>query len=191
MIDEHSDVVTVIKNITYSLFQLFDQNRLEKEKENEIKEIFASFNSRLDILFYLYLNWNVQGKTYLDDVVANCYNKENEVFYKINNRIFTIPELEPFSGTLVYNEKKENSGHTNPFIFVPRGLKKRSKSKKLERKELICQHIPYKECEKLTDAEIVETLNNFNFVNEFWSEVPLKQKFFYFKLIYSLRKNSE
>jgi len=189
------EVRSVMREIINSMSSLFDQG-MEKEHEAENEASFNKFNSSLDLLFYLYLNWAAQGRTFMDDVFGlEQLDKKECVFNKISNRGFTIPELEPYSEPLtVFHlkekpihelkvENKEKEENQEEEIKEPSNFRKkrrnafRRSSLKLEKIDLNIQNIPYKEIEKFTDAEITETLSNFNMFQYYWKQVSVKQKF--------------
>ena len=193
IISEDMEIKDIMHAIIASIQQLFDQNKLDKEKEKEkdLKESFEKFNSLLDLLFYLYLNWSAQNKTYLNEKDDNKLEEQSpdRFFHRINNRIFTVPELEPYSGSLtvvsIPKSKKEISriptqkltSLNNIETKIKRGFTIRRKTMKYENAELKLLKLKLKDIEKFTDAEISETLTHFNMFENFWRIIPLKQKY--------------
>ena len=189
LVNENMLIQDIMETIIESIKLIFDQNKFEKDKETENKENFKKFNSLLDLLFYLYLNWTAQDKQVYNENnnERKTVDNSHDVFNRINNRVFTVPELEGYSGTLVHLDKKREQMDENqePKSMTNINNKKRSiikkKTIKFEKILLVYQNIPYKEMEKFTDAEITETLNNFNLFQAIWSHFPLKQKSYLFK----------
>jgi len=186
IVHENIQIQDIMETIIESIKLIFDQNKFEKEKEIENKENFKKFNSLLDLLFFLYLNWTAQDKRiYTEDSERKINNNFHDVFSRINNRVFTVPELEEYSGTLLHLDKKKEQMEENQEPKSMTHLNKRTmiikKTIKFEKIQLVYQNIPYKEMEKFTDAEITETLNNFNLFQTFWNHIPLKQKSYLLK----------
>ena len=194
---DHMEVRAIIRKIIDSLRNHLDHKIHKIEKDAPLLEkTFKHFNSNLDMLIFLYLNWPAQGRKYIDEKVIQVSEESKENLYRRNaNRCFTVPELEPYSGSLVNidkdrkkpnednddsEEEKETKSNVptsmkNILKFRRNGMRKQSL--KIINFDLNIQNISFKEMEKFTDAEISETLSNFNLGEHCWRQVPIKQKY--------------
>lgn len=161
------------------------KNKNEKDKENDIDSSLKKFSTHLDLLFFIYLNWAAQGRHSFDEEK----DEDNKVvdsnpFKRMTNRIFTVPELEPYSGSLIKMDmKRKATVFDDHDIFEEerkdnKDFKRRKIRKKanIEKRELFFQNISFKQIKHFNDAEINETLNNFNIFSDFWRRIPFKEK---------------
>lgn len=185
--DPSVEIQIVIQKIIETMGSILEnhKSKYERDKDNDIEDSLKKFSSHLDLLFYIYLNWAAQGKHHFDDEMGE-YNKafDSNPFQRMTNRIFTVPELEPYSGSLIQkNMNRKATVLDNHEIFEEEGKENREfqrtklrKKANIEKRELFFQNIPYKQIKHFNDAEINETLNNFNIFSDFWRRVPFKEK---------------
>lgn len=167
----------------------------ETDKENDQEMWCKKFIEKLDLLFYVYINWWAQGlEKFRIEQNRGGLLEDVEIieFQRVNNRIFTVPELEPYSGSLIINleqKKLPNLNDNNEDLHSLKEIKsnenheinKRTRGRKKGMKvnrELKPQNILYRELKTFNDSEINEVLSNFNIFVDFWKGVPFKTKFF-------------